>query len=157
MNYYNDTSCFPASTSQRSSNFEFLFANTASIRMEYTWTPRRSRSFEVGLLQPPSMKFDSLSVCVNFYQHVVKGLQAVAPPLTTMFKADFEWGWTSVHQAAFDKMKQAMISATHLSAIDPRQPYHLYTDASKDCVGATLAQRCAHGKYRGHLRPIAFM
>ena len=50
-----------------------------------------------------------------------------------------------------------MINATHLSAIDPRQPYHLYTDALKDCVGATLAQRCAHGKYKGHLRPIAFM
>ena len=64
---------------------------------------------------------------------------------------------TAVHQASFDKLKQAMISARHLSAIDPRQPYHLYTDASKDCVGATLAQRCAHGKYKGHLPPIAFM
>ena len=74
-----------------------------------------------------------------------------------MVKADFEWEWTAVHQAAFDKLKQAMINATHLSAIDPRQPYHLYTDASKDCVGATLAQRCAHGEYKGHLRPIAFM
>ena len=50
-----------------------------------------------------------------------------------------------------------MINATHLSAIDPQQPYHSYTDASKDCVGATLAQRCAHGKYNGHCQPIAFM
>ena len=62
-----------------------------------------------------------------------------------------------MHQAAFDKVKQAIIKATHLSAIDPRQLYHLYTDASKDCVGATLAQRCAHGKYKGDLRPIAFV
>ena len=73
-----------------------------------------------------------------------------------MFKADFEWEWTAVHQASFDKLKQAVINTTHLSAIDSRQPYHLYTDASKDCVGATLAQRCAHGKYKGHLQPIAF-
>ena len=93
----------------------------------------------------------------RFYQQFVEGFQAVAAPLTAMFKADFEWEWTAVHQASFDKLKQAMISATHLSSIDPRQPYHLYTDASKDCVGATLAQRCAHGKYKGHLRPIAFM
>ena len=62
-----------------------------------------------------------------------------------------------MHQAAFDKLKQAMSNATHLSAIEPGQPYHLYTDASKDCVGATLAQQCAHGKYKGHLRRIAFM
>ena len=62
-----------------------------------------------------------------------------------------------MHQAAWDKLKQAMISATNLSAIDPRQPYQLYADASKDCVGATLAQRCAHAKYKAHLRPIALM
>ena len=93
----------------------------------------------------------------GFYQQFVEGFQAVAAPLTAMFKADFKWEWTAVHQASFDKLKQAMMNATHLSAIDPRQPYHLYTDASKDCVGATLAQRCAHGKYNGHLRPIAFM
>ena len=62
-----------------------------------------------------------------------------------------------MHQASFDNLKQAMINATHLSAIDPQQPYHLYMVASKVCVGATLAQRCAHGKYKGHFRPIAFM
>ena len=93
----------------------------------------------------------------GFYQQFVEGFQAVAAPLTAMFKADFEWEWTPVHQASFDMLKQAMINATHLSAIDPQQPYHLYTDASKDCVWAMLAQRCAHGKYKGHLRPIAFM
>ena len=74
-----------------------------------------------------------------------------------MFKADVEWQWTAVHQAFFDKLKQAMINATYFSAIDPQQLYHLYTDASKDCVGATLAQLCAHGKYKAHLRLIAFM
>ena len=93
----------------------------------------------------------------GFHQQFVEGFQAGAAPLTAMFKADFKWEWTAVHQASFDKLKQAMSNATHLSAIDPRQPYHLYTDASKDCVGATLAQRCLHGKYKGHLRRIAFI
>ena len=84
-------------------------------------------------------------------------LQAVAAPLTAMFTADFKWEWAAVHQAALDKLKQAMMNATDLSAIDPQQPYYLYTDASKNCVRATLAQRCSDGKYKGHLRPIAFM
>ena len=87
----------------------------------------------------------------------MEGIQAVAAPVTAMFKADFQWEWTAVHQASFDKLKQAMINARHLSPIDSRQLYHLYKDASKDCVGAMLAQRCAHGKYKGHLQPIAFM
>ena len=55
----------------------------------------------------------------GFYQPLVEGTQAVEAPLTTMFKEDFECKWTAVHQAAFDKLKQAMISATHLSANDP--------------------------------------
>ena len=93
----------------------------------------------------------------GFYQRFVEGFQAVAAPVTAMFKADFEWECTAVHQASFNKLKRAMIISTHLSAIDARQPYHLYTDASKDCVGPTLAQRCAHGKYKAHLPPIAFM
>ena len=65
----------------------------------------------------------------GFYQQFVKGFQAVAAPLTALFKADFEWEWTAIHQASLDKLKQAMINATHLSAIQPQQPYHLYTDA----------------------------
>ena len=109
---------------------------------------------------PPSTMVHEVRQIIGlcgFYTQFVEGFQAVAAPLTAMFKADFESEWTAVHQTFFDKLKQAMINATHLSAIDPRQPYHLYTDASKDCVGATLPQRCAHGKYKGHLRPIAFM
>ena len=87
----------------------------------------------------------------GFYQQFVEGFQAVAAPLTAMFKADFEWEWTAVHKPSFDKRKQAMINGTHISTIDPQQPNHLYTDASKDCMGATLAQRSAHEKYKGHL------
>ena len=55
----------------------------------------------------------------GFYQQFVEGFQAVAAPLTATFKADFEWEWTAVHQAAFDKLKQAVTNATHLRAIEP--------------------------------------
>ena len=103
---------------------------------------------------PPPTTVREVRQCIGlcgFYQQFVQGFQAVAACLTAMFKADFEWERTAVYQASFDKLKQAMINATHLSAVYPRQSYHLYTDASNDCVGATLAQRCAHGKYKGHL------
>ena len=76
----------------------------------------------------------------EFYQQYVEGFPAAAAPLTAMSKAEFEWEWTAVHQPSFDMLKQALINATHLSAIDPQHPYHLYTDAWKHCVGATLAQ-----------------
>ena len=100
---------------------------------------------------PPPATFHEVRQVIGlcgFYQQFVEGFQAVAAPLAAMFRADFEWEWTAVHQDFFDKLKQAMINATHLSAIDPGQRYPLYTDASKDCFGATLAQQCAHGSTR---------
>ena len=61
-----------------------------------------------------------MGIC-GFYQQFVEGFQALAAPLIAMFKADFESERTAMHRA-FDKLKQAMINATHLSAIDPQQP-----------------------------------
>ena len=92
----------------------------------------------------------------GLYQQFVEGFQALAAPLTAMFNADCQREWTAVHQAAFDKLKQAIISATHLMLLTPGSGT-ICTDALKDCVWATLVERCAHGKYKGHLRPIAFM
>ena len=116
--------------------------------MEYTWTPKRSGSLKVGLRQPRFMKFDNLSDCVDFTNNLSKDSKLLQPPLTAMFKADFEWERTAMHQASFDKLKQAMTNATHLSAINPLQPYHSYTDASKDCVGARLRSDVRMGSTR---------
>ena len=42
-------------------------------------------------------------VVCGFYEHFFEGFQAVAAPVTAMFKADFQWVWTALHQAAFDE------------------------------------------------------
>ena len=154
--YCNNTSCLPALINPSSFNNEFLFAGTSWLKPQYRQTRTGSRSSEAGLPQRLSMKFNNLSAC-EFYKQFVEGFQAVAAALTAMRRADVKRERTAVHQAAFDKMKQAMISATHLSANDPRQTYHPYTDTSKDCVDATLALRCTHGRYTGDLRPVAFL
>ena len=72
MNYYSDGSYFPASINQRSSRLESLFADTSSIKMEYTSTPKISRSSEVGLRRPVSMTFDNLSGFVGFTSSLSK-------------------------------------------------------------------------------------
>ena len=94
----------------------------------------------------------------GFYQQFAEGFQAVAAPLTAMqISSGSGQLYIKLPPTSKQASKQAMINGTHLSAINRRQPYHLYTDASKVCVGATLAQRCAHGKYKGHLQRIAFI
>ena len=75
----------------------------------------------IGGWRPPTTVHEVrqfIGLC-GFYQQFVEGFQAVAAPLTAMFKADFEWEWTAAHQDTFNKLKQAMINATILSAIDP--------------------------------------
>ena len=66
MNYCVNTSYFPASINPHSSRAEYPSADTSSIETDYTWTPKSSRSFEVGLCPPRFMKFDNLSRCVDF-------------------------------------------------------------------------------------------
>ena len=72
MHWYVDTNYFAASINQRSFRLQYPFADTSSIKKEYTWTPKRSRSFEVNLRRPPSMKIYNLSDCVNFTSSLSK-------------------------------------------------------------------------------------
>ena len=72
MNYYSDTGYFLVSTNQRPSSLKFLFADKSSRKMEYTWTPKRMGSFEVGLRRQLGMKFNSLSGCVDFTSSLSK-------------------------------------------------------------------------------------
>lgn len=48
--------------------------------------------------------------------------------------------WTSVHEEAFQTLKQSLISAPVLALPDFSQPFCLETDASKMGIGAVLMQ-----------------
>ncbi|KAH7707859.1 gagpol and env protein precursor [Aphelenchoides avenae] len=79
------------------------------------------------------------------------------PSLRDVTKAD-GWQWTDREQNSFDEMKGAMTSPPVLiqpdieSAMNGTRPFLLYTDASKDGVGAVLSQLGSDGKEH----PIAF-
>ena len=49
------------------------------METDYTWTPKRSRSFEVGLRPPRFMKFENLSGCVDFTSSLSKGSELLQP------------------------------------------------------------------------------
>lgn len=48
--------------------------------------------------------------------------------------------WTTDCRAAFDKLKQALISAPGLAYADFSKPFHLYTDESLGGLGAVFSQ-----------------
>ena len=137
--YYDNNSCSLVSMSPPSSDHEFPFGGNIFDKHGVHRDPEK---IKVILRSPaPPIVHEvqpSFGLC-GFSHQLLEGFQAVAAPRTAMFKADFKWEGTTVQKAALEKLKQAMRSATHLIATVPKQLYHLYTDASKDCFGATLA------------------
>ena len=79
MNYSVSTSYFPASKIPHSSRVEYPSVDTSSTKMEYTWTPKRSRSFQVGLRQLRFLMFDNSLDCVDFTSSLSKGSKLSQP------------------------------------------------------------------------------
>ncbi|KAK1867157.1 hypothetical protein I4F81_009666 [Pyropia yezoensis] len=87
---------------------------------------------------------------VNFYCRFIKGMAAVASPLTRLTgKVDFEW--TPDAQKAFEQLRTLTTSAPVLRPFDKRYPTYVSTDASGYAIGAVLEQDDGKGR-----RPVAF-
>ncbi|KAK8586224.1 hypothetical protein V6N13_130745 [Hibiscus sabdariffa] len=83
----------------------------------------------------------------NYYRRFIKGHSKIATPLTDLLKKDKEWDWSRECQAAFEKLKEAMVSEPVLKLPDYAKPFEVHTDASDVAIGGVLMQE-------GHL--IAF-
>ena len=82
----------------------------------------------------------------------MQGFAKIAKPLFRLTRDDVTWQWTDAQQAAFQQLKDRLISAPILVYADPSRPYILQTDASDCAVGAVLSQRQDDGSEK----PIAY-
>ena len=74
----------------------------------------------------------------NFYRRFVKGFVAIAKPMTDLTKKDRDFTWNTEEAAAFQKLKEALTSASILQVFDIDKPDEVWVDASNYAVGATL-------------------
>uniref|UniRef100_A0A5S6QH47 RNA-directed DNA polymerase n=1 Tax=Trichuris muris TaxID=70415 RepID=A0A5S6QH47_TRIMR len=89
---------------------------------------------------------------LNFYHNFLKAKATVAEPLHQLLRANTKWVWTSVHEEAFNKVKQLLSHESFLVGFDESLPIILTCDASQYGIGAVLA----HDTGRGAEAPIAF-
>jgi hypothetical protein len=70
----------------------------------------------------------------------VKHFGIIAKPLTELLKKGHIFQWTSIHENAFQLLKQALTSTPVLQLPDFSQQFVIETNASAKGVGAVLQQ-----------------
>ena len=91
----------------------------------------------------------------NYYRRFVFNYAAIADPLYVCLHKDRKWDWTESCQSAFDRLKQALVSAPCLKIFSNTGDIKLevHTDASDYALGAVLLQQ----DDSGHFRPVAYL
>lgn len=75
----------------------------------------------------------------GYYRRFILNCGKIVAPLTKLFKKEKVFKWTK-ETTAFQKLKQALMSAPVLRLPDFTQPFTIETDASRGGIGAVLLQ-----------------
>ena len=95
----------------------------------------------------------------NYYRRFIQNFSTISSPLATLYK--LENGdkqknrpiiWNTLHQLAFERLKEALTNAPVLQQPDPSKPYTIETDASDFAIGFVLLQIGEDGL----MHPVAF-
>ena len=75
---------------------------------------------------------------MGYYRRFIKDYAQHAKPLTQLLGKDSEWRWGQSQQEALDTLKERLGAAVMLTRPQSSGRYRLYTDWSKDALGACL-------------------
>ena len=89
----------------------------------------------------------------NYYRRFISHYSDIAKPLHQLTRKDQSWTWGKEQQEAFDRLKNAFVSAPVLQIPDPSKPFQIESDASKFASGGVLSQQDSEGKWH----PCAFL
>ncbi|XP_074559802.1 putative mitochondrial protein AtMg00860, partial [Curcuma longa] len=82
-----------------------------------------------------------LDVIPGFYRRFIRDFSKIALPLSRLLQKDVEFCFDEKCKEAFQKLREALISAPIIMPPDWNLPFELMCDASNFAVGAVLGQR----------------
>ena len=77
----------------------------------------------------------------GFYRRFIKDFSKISKPLCKVLEKDSSSDFTNECKLAFDRLKEALISALIVVSPDWSLPFELMCDASDHAIGAVLGQR----------------
>lgn len=77
----------------------------------------------------------------SYNRKFIKDFASIAKPLHPLMGKPSEFVWTPEAQQAFEKLRDALVSAPILVKYDPDAEHELRTDASSHAIGAVLYQK----------------
>ncbi|XP_075919984.1 uncharacterized protein LOC142922927 [Petromyzon marinus] len=77
----------------------------------------------------------------SYYRRFVAGFATIAKPLHALTSKGVAFHWGDVEQAAFDSLRNALVTAPSLAYPDFSVPFVLDTDASNTGIGGVLSQK----------------
>ena len=88
----------------------------------------------------------------NYCGRYIQNFSTTAAPLRELTRKNTVWKWAKRHQDAFDKLKQALISAETLAYYNPKAETRIIVDANPVGLGAIMSQKQADGSFK----PVAY-
>lgn len=88
---------------------------------------------------------------VGYYRRYICNFSGIAAPLTDLTKKNSPWKWTILEQTAFNRLREALISAPVLRTPDSSKAFVIVVDAGPKAVGGILMQEFDDG-----MHPIAY-
>jgi hypothetical protein len=82
---------------------------------------------------------------VRWFRKFVKDYSDMEAPLRACEAAKTRFDWSQDCEEAFVNLKKSLTNDTVLKMIDPKQPFIVYTDASKIGMGCVICQQAAEG------------
>ncbi|CAB3986500.1 Transposon Tf2-9 poly [Paramuricea clavata] len=84
----------------------------------------------------------------NYCSRFIKDFCTLTAPLRELTTKSCKWSWSTMHEKAFTKVKNAIASDCTMAFYDPNRPTKLTVDASPVGLGAVLAQTQENGQDR---------
>lgn len=89
---------------------------------------------------------------VNYYHKFIENCPKLLEPMYELLRKDKKFEWSEACQKSFDTVKTELSSYPTLAIFDPEKTPYIYTDASKEGIGAVLKQY----QQDGVLHPIGY-